>query len=295
MFRRTYFFVLAVVCGFSVCGYCTVVSEVDWHGGESPPSEEWIIWPYEPTTEGIINFSGPSVPAGSPCMAEEYYGGVPTITIDHNNRSIELWFEPPPSEICFPVLVCGLEGRIGPLEEGEWLFSSNAGRDIRFNIEFSVSPPPIIKLEDPNGGESFVAGSGHVVSWRDLRFEGICPSTYELEYSTDNGHNWITDMTIPGRCSVLWTVPDVNSDECLVRVYDISEPDDGDQSDETFTIYQCTESFGADYNVDCYVNGYDYSLFAWWFGLEMSDMSELAELASTWLECSNPYDPDCGE
>ncbi|MHC4214289.1 MAG: hypothetical protein ACYSWP_13055 [Planctomycetota bacterium] len=292
---RIFLFLLVLLFGFLQCGYCTVLADVYWHMSDEPPSSNWITWPYEATSEDIINFSGPSILAGSPCIAEEFYGGVPTLAIDHINKTIELLFEPPVSEICFTVVVCGLFGQFGPLGEGEWLFFSDAGGDIRFHIEFTVSPPPIIEMEYPNGGESFVAGSSHVVHWRDLRFEDVCPSTYVLEYSIDNGSNWITDVTIPGRCSALWTVPDVNSDECLVSVYDTSEPDKGDQSDQTFTIYQCTESFAADYNVDCYVNGYDYSLFAWWWGFEMAAMSELAEMASTWLECSNPYDPDCGD
>ena len=101
-------------------------------------------------------------------------------------------------------------------------------------------------------------------------------------------------MTIPGRCSALWTVPDVNSEGCLIRIYDISEPDKSDQSDQRFTIYQCTQTSAADYNMDCYVNGYDYSLFAWWWGLEMADMNDLADLADSWLMCGNPYDPLCG-
>ncbi|MHC4214584.1 MAG: hypothetical protein ACYSWP_14570 [Planctomycetota bacterium] len=279
---------------------CLAVAEVGWNGGLGP--DYWIIWPTESTTEDIINFSGPTMCGGDNCCfgdhckAERYYGGIPAITIDHENRTIELWFEPPPPPndvYCIQVGVCGLDGQFGPLEQGEWLFFSDTGRDIRFNIEFSVTPPPIIELENPNGGESFVAGSRHIVSWRDLRFEGFCPSTYNLQYSTDNGHNWTTQMTIPGRCSTLWTVPDVNSDECLIRIYDTSEPDNPDQSDQTFTIYQCTQSFAADYNLDCYVNGYDYALFAWWWGFEMADMNDLAELADSWLLCSNPYDPLC--
>ena len=309
MKERIYLLTLVLFFGFSQCGYCTVVTEVDWHPGSEPPSWSWIIWPMHPTADDIIGFAGPTAMEGNWCEATRHYGGWPTITIYHGNKTVELWFMPPAPDYCPAVVapVCGLQGQFGPLDEGEWVFFGNVDipdlpdprrggeGDIAFSIEFTVAAASLVELDDPNGGESFVAGSRHVVSWRDLRFEGICPSTYELQYSTDNGNNWITDMTIGGRCSALWTVPDVNSDECLVRVYDISEPDDGDQSDNVFTIYQCTESFAADYDVDCYVNGYDYSLFAWWWGFEMAEMSELAELASTWLECSNPYDPDCGD
>ena len=301
MFRRTYFFVLAVVCGFSVCGYCTVVSEVDWHGGEIPPSEEWIIWPENPTFEDGIHFSGPTEVGSNACFAEIQYG-YPTLTIDHNNKTVELWFEWPGPFGClmFWAPVCGLEGQFGPLEEGEWVFFSNSTfpyppfpGPILFSIDFSVTAASLVKLDSPNGGEFWVAGSRHLVQWDDLRSEDTCPGTYVMEYSTDGGQTWETEETVPGRCSLLWTVPDVNSQECLVRVYDSADPEISDQSDNVFTIYQCTESFAADHNVDCYVNGYDYALFAWWWGYEMAEMSELAEMASTWLECSNPYDPDC--
>ena len=255
----------------------------------------------DPTADDIIGFSGPTDWASNSCYAGLLYGS-PNITIDQGNRTVELWFEPPSGGYCIALWapVCGLVGQFGPLEEGEWVFFSNSTFPyppfpgaILFSIDFTVSATSLLELSDPNGGESWVAGSRHLVVWDDLRSEDTCPGTYVMEYSTDGGQTWITEETVPGICSLLWTVPDVNSQECLVRVYDSADPEISDQSDNVFTIYQCTESFAADHNVDCYVNGYDYSLLAWWWGFEMAEMSELAELANTWLECSNPYDPDC--
>lgn len=293
--RERLFLAASLVVGiFSSCGYCSVVAEVDWHQGEEPPSETWIIWPSEPTSDEVINFSGPTIRAGSPCAASEYYGGWPTITIDEYNRTIELWFEPPPGGLCAPIIVCGLEGRFGPLAEGEWLFFGDHD-ELRLHIRFEVSVGPLVKLEDPNGGESLVAGSLHEVRWQDLRTPGTCPGVYVIEYSTDNGHTWITEFTVGGRCSYWWSVPEVDSDECLVRVSDISYPGRGDRSDETFTIYQCTKQLPGDQNTDCYVNGYDYALVAWWWRFGLSDMHELAALADSWLMCGDPFDPGCVE
>jgi len=73
---------------------------------------------------------------------------------------------------------------------------------------------PTVKLEHPNGGETFVAGSDTVVTWSGIPLS----DTVTLEYSTDNGTTWraITEEATGGRHP--WHVPNAPSDFCLVRV-----------------------------------------------------------------------------
>jgi hypothetical protein len=47
--------------------------------------------------------------------------------------------------------------------------------------------------------------------------------------------------------------------------------------DDVFTIFQCPGVIPGDLNGDCYV-----------------DWKDFADFAANWLECGNPFDPNCG-
>ena len=298
MNRRTYFFVLAVVCGFSVCGYCSVVSEVGWYGGVSPPSFEWIIIPDQPNITDIISFSGPTESFSNTCYAWQIYGGDPKLDVDHGSRTITVWFDgtglpiPGPGDPCPAVMdpVCGIFGRFGPLEAGHWSLYGEYPLDLSIGFEVSDS----LRLISPNGGESFLAGSTHIVSWEDSRDGSSCSGGYVVKYSTDGGQSWHLDFSIIfGGCSFEWTVPSVVSDQVVVRVCDSVDSTFCDISDGPFSISRCSDELGGDFNGDCYVNGYDYALFALWYDDNLAGISELAELVDGWLSCGDSSNPLC--
>ncbi len=71
-----------------------------------------------------------------------------------------------------------------------------------------------LKLIHPNGGEVFVAGSDTVITW-----EGVGPDApVKLEYSTNNGTNWVTLSESATSLSYTWRVPRTASSQCLARV-----------------------------------------------------------------------------
>jgi len=71
-----------------------------------------------------------------------------------------------------------------------------------------------LKLIHPNGGEVFVAGSDTVITW-----EGVLPEEpVKIEYSTDNGVNWIEIENKAANLSYKWHVPKTPSNQCLARV-----------------------------------------------------------------------------
>ena len=71
-----------------------------------------------------------------------------------------------------------------------------------------------LKLIHPNGGEVFVAGSDTVITW-----EGVGPDEpVKLEYSTNNGTNWVTLSERAIGLSYNWRVPRIASTQCLARV-----------------------------------------------------------------------------
>ena len=91
------------------------------------------------------------------------------------------------------------------LLDGRWDVSDNV---------FSISIP--MTLTSPNGGESYVTGSTHDITWTALHD----PVSY-IYYSTNNGLTWISIAQNPptGYASPYhWTVPLTPSTLCLVKV-----------------------------------------------------------------------------
>ncbi|MDQ1265620.1 MAG: hypothetical protein QG635_771 [Bacteroidota bacterium] len=81
---------------------------------------------------------------------------------------------------------------------------------------FPTKVPKIrtLKLIHPNGGETFVVGSDTVITW-----DGVLPTDkVTLEYSTNNGKNWIFITDTARKLSYKWRVPKTPSKQCLARV-----------------------------------------------------------------------------
>jgi|GEM_PF-2770313 len=92
---------------------------------------------------------------------------------------------------------------------------------------------PWITVNSPNGGENWLIGSGHNITWSSS--DDI--TTVKLRYSTDSGSNWITlEDSTPNDGSYSWTIPNTPSTNCRVRVIDTSNNTVYDVSDSDFTI-----------------------------------------------------------
>lgn len=100
---------------------------------------------------------------------------------------------------------------------------------------FTINPPavPSIQLSSPNGGENWTAGSQQNITWTSNDIANI-----KIDYSTNNGTNWIN--IIPSVQATggnfTWTVPNTPSENCRVLVSDVNNALTNDQSDEKFTI-----------------------------------------------------------
>ena len=153
-------------------------------------------------------------------------------------------------------------------------YARNAGGEGRGDIQSFTTLPQCegtLLLLDPNGGQQIVAGSTYEITWQTTG------TIYDvrLEYSADNGATWTDVNTVANTGSYAWEVPDVNnSQQCLVRVSGAACPQVNDTSDNVFTIYRCCLLY--DLNHDCIVNELDRDL-----------------LLSEWLQCGDPFDPNC--
>lgn len=100
------------------------------------------------------------------------------------------------------------------------------------NGTFSILDPSIT-VTSPNGGETWEAGSDKQVSWTSHDVEKV-----KIQYSVDNGASWknVAASVNASPAQLDWTVPNDASQECLIKVSDISDPAVMDVSDAVFEI-----------------------------------------------------------
>jgi len=97
---------------------------------------------------------------------------------------------------------------------------------------FSISELTTITVTSPNGGENWLLGSNHEITWTSSGTVG----NVKIEYSPDNGANW-TEITADTENdgSYTWTLPNTCSSNYLVRVSE-TDGDPSDASDGVFTL-----------------------------------------------------------
>lgn len=89
-----------------------------------------------------------------------------------------------------------------------------------------------INVLDPNGGEVITAGSSYYILWNSQNVIDV-----KLEYSTDNGINWINIIdSLPSTGIYNWTVPNTFTSQARVKILDLTDPGIFDVSDGPFTI-----------------------------------------------------------
>ncbi|MFQ3579603.1 MAG: hypothetical protein SNJ71_05625, partial [Bacteroidales bacterium] len=91
------------------------------------------------------------------------------------------------------------------------------------------------KITSPKAGDVLPPGKQTLITWQS---DGI--DYVNIFYSTDNGNKWnyVNDFIEASEGSISWTVPNVNSTTCLLKVTDIDEQITYYISDKPFTIGQ---------------------------------------------------------
>ncbi|MHC4214290.1 MAG: hypothetical protein ACYSWP_13060 [Planctomycetota bacterium] len=308
MCRRTFFFVL-VLMGFTLGSLNASTIEIlvngaPWDGSDVEGSDiVTVIWTESVVRYGggelILNVSMGDYLPGSPCLAIFCWEDIVPVG-DGFDVYVNINGFPIPAGDIFTFdfhvphdITGGTTITIDPYS-GSWLgvYAQVGPGDGLPYVELQTADS--ITVISPNGGESLLAGSTHIVHWEDSRVSGSSSGVYLMRYSTDGGQNWHLDFKIiSGGNSFEWTVPSVVSDQVVVSVCDFSDTTFCDISDGPFSISSCGDELVSDFNGDCYVNGYDYALFALWYDDGLAGMFELAELAEGWLSCGDPSDPLC--
>jgi len=91
-----------------------------------------------------------------------------------------------------------------------------------------------LTVTSPDGGEVWVQGDAHDITW--WRADNTSPFV-RIEVSSDRGSSW-SDVTASTENSgkYHWTIPDIPSLNCLVRVSDAAQPAVMDTSNSVFAI-----------------------------------------------------------
>ncbi len=106
------------------------------------------------------------------------------------------------------------------------------------NSVFTIqNAPPQVRIISPNGGESWVAGSNHLITWNATDPDGV--TGMDLAYSLNGGFNWNTIVSgIANSDTYNWTVPSSASTTVKVRAtaHDSVGNSASDMSDAVFSI-----------------------------------------------------------
>lgn len=93
---------------------------------------------------------------------------------------------------------------------------------------------PTLTVTSPNGGESWVWGQAHNITWTSTG----TVANVDIDYSIDNGSNWTSVVASTANDgSEAWTIPYAPSTQCLVRVRDALDAAVSDVSDAVFNIF----------------------------------------------------------
>jgi hypothetical protein len=96
-----------------------------------------------------------------------------------------------------------------------------------------VRPASSLKMTYPAGGEKFIQGTTQNIIWNS---EGVIK--VKLEYSTDNGTKWfvLKNNLDARKDSYTWTVPKLNSAQCLIRIVSMLDGSISDTCSAPFII-----------------------------------------------------------
>jgi hypothetical protein len=121
----------------------------------------------------------------------------------------------------------------GVASNGSALVAAGLARGLVISFFDPDAVKPFVKLKSPNKHILLKGKKHHPITWIGINVDRV-----KLEFSSDGGKTFTTIKKKPilnkGHCD--WTVPDVQSYECLVRVSDASNSSVSDMGDEPFSI-----------------------------------------------------------
>ncbi|HVP35687.1 MAG TPA: cohesin domain-containing protein [Terriglobales bacterium] len=95
------------------------------------------------------------------------------------------------------------------------------------------APTPTITVTSPNGGENWIVGSSHNITWTTSNYN----ANVKIEYSTNAGSTWSTVIASTSNTGTYsWTIPNAPTTQARARVSDAATGTPTDMSDANFSI-----------------------------------------------------------
>jgi hypothetical protein len=138
-----------------------------------------------------------------------------------------------------------------------------------------------LQLLCPDGGESYVVGDVCPIHWD---WVGTI-STVKLDYSTDGGSTWnVIAASTTNDGNYAWTIPNIPSTQCRVRVTNLADPNCWDMSGMNFTVVSPSFSIFDPDSGKSLVAGETYPIHWDWQGSVSSVKVELWYKGATGVE-----------
>ncbi|MBU0561538.1 MAG: T9SS type A sorting domain-containing protein [Bacteroidetes bacterium] len=106
-------------------------------------------------------------------------------------------------------------------------------------LKYTGDATPFVQVLSPNGNEDFYFGDQIDIEWESSNTDNV-----KVEYSTNNGSYWstIVSSTVASTGTFPWLVPNIASDNYLVKISNVENSAFYDISDFTFSIIDTTVS-----------------------------------------------------
>ena len=113
----------------------------------------------------------------------------------------------------------------------------NSAESDTSNATFTILPSNDITVTSANGGEVWQGLSTQTVTWTNLP---AASGTYHVQFSTNGGSSWFAIANNVTGNSTTWSVPNIPSNTCLIKVVDVANTCKFDVSNAFFTISPAT-------------------------------------------------------
>jgi len=166
------------------------------------------------------------------------------------------------------------------------IWAAGAIHCITMQVPYYTQPEPAAHVIWPSGGELFASGSVETIQWGAVDTDNREIPEIVLYYSDNNGTTYNLIDTTANTGFYDWTVPDVFTEEALVKVVAVS--DDSDKSEAVsssfFQIKPC-DQFVYDFANDAGVDRFAYGYYTFsWSNINSNRMPVAVELSSYYDE-----------
>ncbi|MEN6446019.1 MAG: SBBP repeat-containing protein [Candidatus Cloacimonas sp.] len=242
------------------------------------------------------SFDSSNITFGTITLTSSGYGGIFVAKIDSNGNW--LWAKQAEGKVCSIAVDANgnsyITGNFGNSPTfGTTELKSSDGSDI-FISKIGL---PVYQVLVPNGGEQWRTGSTMTVYWNS-NISNI-GNYINIQLSFDNGVNWIIMNSSPVEATLgnfSFTVPYVNSNQCLIKIINADNSNCFDISDETFTI-----SSSVPYSLSLTVPNYsklqagrNYTINWTVSGINMVNLAYSCDAGVTWNSIASALPANLG-